>query len=101
MDDALFAELQQSIQEAGRIRRGQAQPSREFQFAAPDVKAVREKTGLSQSRFAHLIGVSVKTLQHWEQGKRHPHGPSRALLTIVHAQPGLAVAALHEANVRP
>ncbi|MBF0460692.1 MAG: helix-turn-helix domain-containing protein [Magnetococcales bacterium] len=101
MDDALFAELEQSIREAGRIRRGEAQPSREFRFDAPDVKAIRERTGLSQSGFAQLIGVSVKTLQNWEQGRRHPQGPSRALLTIFHAQPRMAVAALHGSSVHP
>ena len=99
MDDALFEELQQSVQEAGRIRRGQAPPAREFRFAAPDVKAIRASTGLSQARFARLMGVSIKTLQSWEQGRRHPHGPSKALLTIFRTQPDLAVAALHNFNV--
>ena len=47
-----------------------------------DAKAIREKTGLSQSAFAGVLGVSVRTLQEWEQGRRKPQGPARALLAI-------------------
>lgn len=45
---------------------------------APDVGDIRKKTGLSQSRFAELLGVSVRTLQDWEQGRRMPSGAARA-----------------------
>jgi putative transcriptional regulator len=48
-----------------------------------DAKAIREKTGLSQSAFAGVLGVSVRTLQEWEQGRRKPQGPAQALLAIV------------------
>jgi putative transcriptional regulator len=48
----------------------------------PDVASIREKTGLSQSRFAALLGVSVRTLQDWEQGRRAPSGAARTLLLI-------------------
>ena len=53
----------------------------------PDVVAVREKTGLSQARFAELLGVSVRTLQEWEQGRRAPSGAARTLLTIADRNP--------------
>jgi putative transcriptional regulator len=56
---------------------------------------IREKTGLSQNRFAHLIGVSQRTLENWEQGRRRPAGPARALLKIVSAAPEIAVKSLH------
>ncbi|MBF0132827.1 MAG: helix-turn-helix domain-containing protein [Magnetococcales bacterium] len=101
MDDLLFDQLQESITEAGAIHKGNAAPSREFRFDNPDVKAIRENTGLSQSKFAYLIGVSLKTLQNWEQGKRDPQGPSRALLTIFSSQPNMAIAALRERNAHP
>ena len=48
----------------------------------PDVASVREKVGLSQARFAELLGVSVRTLQDWEQGRRYPSGAARTLLAI-------------------
>lgn len=53
----------------------------------PDVSKVREKTGLSQSRFAELLGVSVRTLQDWEQGRRAPSGAARTLLMIADRNP--------------
>jgi putative transcriptional regulator len=53
----------------------------------PDVGSVREKTGLSQARFAALLGVSVRTLQEWEQGRRAPSGAARTLLLIADRNP--------------
>jgi putative transcriptional regulator len=53
----------------------------------PDVAKVREKTGLSQSRFAELLGVSMRTLQDWEQGRRAPSGAARTLLLIADRSP--------------
>ncbi len=53
----------------------------------PPVAAIREKTCLSQARFAALLGVSVRTLQDWEQGRRAPSGAARTLLLIAHKNP--------------
>jgi putative transcriptional regulator len=53
----------------------------------PSVSAIREGTGLSQSQFARLLGVSVRTLQEWEQGRRAPSGAARTLLLIAARNP--------------
>ncbi len=53
----------------------------------PPVAKIREKTGLSQARFAALLGVSVRTLQDWEQNRRAPSGAARTLLLIAHKNP--------------
>ena len=53
----------------------------------PSVANIRARTGLSQSQFAQLIGVSVRTLQEWEQGRRLPSGPARMLLQLAHRNP--------------
>jgi putative transcriptional regulator len=52
-----------------------------------DVKSIRKKMGLSQSAFAGLLGVSVRTLQEWEQGRRNPKGPAQALLRVADQHP--------------
>jgi len=95
MDDKLFQELVSSINEAGRIRRGEEDASRRFEFPDVDVRQVRAKTGLSQPQFASLLGVSAATLRNWEQGRRQPTGPARALLRIVKANPRLALETLY------
>lgn len=53
----------------------------------PSVSAIREKTGLTQGEFAKLLGVSVRTLQEWEQGRRAPSGAARTLLLIASKNP--------------
>jgi putative transcriptional regulator len=53
----------------------------------PDVAQTRVKTGLSQARFAQLLGVSLRTLQDWEQGRRAPSGAARTLLMIAAKNP--------------
>lgn len=53
----------------------------------PSVASIREKTGLSQAKFAQLLGVSVRTLQEWEQGRRAPSGAARTLLLIAARNP--------------
>jgi len=60
----------------------------------PPVSETRARVGLSQSEFARLLGVSVRTLQEWEQGRRVPSGPARALLAIAHRNPSLLQAAV-------
>ena len=94
MNDDMFNELLESTKQADRIIQGKLAPSRITEFAEPEVKAIRAKTGLSQSGFANVLGVSKRTLENWEQGRRHPTGPARALLKIVDNDPELALKAL-------
>ncbi|MCC7005680.1 MAG: helix-turn-helix domain-containing protein [Ottowia sp.] len=95
MDKSLFDDLVQSLKEAKDISKGKADASRHFEVKAPDVKAVREHIGLSQSEFARLMRVSIKTLQNWEQHRRNPTGPASALLRIVLAAPDVVLKSLH------
>jgi len=55
--------------------------------SVPSVADIREKTGLSQARFAQLLGLSVRTLQDWEQGRRAPSGAAKTLLIIADKNP--------------
>jgi putative transcriptional regulator len=52
-----------------------------------DVKAIRERISLSQGEFAKLFGLSKRTLEHWEHGRRVPSGPARAFLTVIAREP--------------
>ena len=90
MNQELFEQLLSSVREGGEILRGQKTPSRKFVIDASGVKTIRERTKLSQGDFASFIGVSVKTLQNWEQNRRRPTGPAAALLRIISEQPRLA-----------
>jgi putative transcriptional regulator len=95
MDEELFAQLYESVKQMDQIRKGKRKASRVRRVDDADVKRIREQTGLSQSQFALLLGVSLRTLQNWEQGRRHPVGPARALLKIVSTDPETAIRALH------
>lgn len=95
MNDESFNELLESVREMDAIGRGEKAPSRVFHHPDPEVKTIRERIGLSQTRFAQLIGVSKRTLENWEQGRRRPTGPARTLLRIVESEPDAALRALH------
>jgi len=83
----LFEELLDSVREGGAILRGELEPARTFPLNEPDVRSVREQYGLSQPRFAALMGISVGTLRNWEQGRRKPEGSARVLLRVVAKHP--------------
>jgi len=95
MNKTQFDELLASVKEMDEIVAGKKEASRVFEFPEPEVKEIREKTGLSQARFAMLIGVSKRTLENWEQGRRHPTGPAKALLRILDADTERAIETLH------
>jgi putative transcriptional regulator len=94
MKKKLFDDLVESIREAGKIHRGEMSPSRKFVFAPVDIKAIRKRLSKSQDEFALMIGVSVATLRNWEQGRRSPEGPARALLQVAAENPEAVVGAL-------
>jgi len=79
----LATELLQSVRE---MKAGQTR------VAFSPVVEARQKTGLSQSQFAGLLGVSVRTLQGWEQGRKQPSGAARTLLAIASVNPKAVLA---------
>ena len=112
MEKKLFAELLQSVAEMKAVRRGEVAPSRVWQVQRGPggrpvrrqldaeayrcrrraewesaVIATRARLGLSQDKFAELLGISVKTLHNWEQGRRKPTGAARALLRVAALHP--------------
>ena len=112
MNKERFNELSEAIRQAGAVRRGQAAPNRVWQVTRGkdgkiirrqldpekyrrkqrdtwenDVTATRAKLQLSQNKFAALLGISVKTLHNWEQGRRKPTGTARILLRVAALHP--------------
>lgn len=95
MRKELFEQLSESLKEAVEIHKGKVKPSREFYFSPLDIKHVRESLDFSQSKFAHMIGVSAGTLRNWEQGRRRPVGPAMVLLKVISKNPKMVFKALH------
>lgn len=87
MRDDLFKELLRSVREGGAVLRGEVKAARETEFTDPSVTEIREEYGLSQAQFAALLGISVRTLQNWEQGRRQPQGPAKVLLRVAAKHP--------------
>ncbi len=87
MKEELFQELVTSAREGGAILRGKLAPSRKFVVAKTDVRRIRANYRLSQGQFAALLGISVATLQNWEQGRRAPKGAARVLLQVAAKHP--------------
>jgi putative transcriptional regulator len=73
-------EILQGVRDLKQVKTGRI-------LNVPPVATIRQKTGLSQSKFASLLGVSVRTLQDWEQGRRVPSGAARTLLLIANKNP--------------
>jgi putative transcriptional regulator len=74
-----------------------ARPKTDADYA----RAIRAATKLTQAEFAERIGVPIETVRNWEQGKRSPRGPARALLKVIEQAPDLAFAALSPSRTRP
>lgn len=87
MKKDLFEELIKSVRQGGAILRRERKASRRFHFKDLDVRKIRKQYGLSQQKFAVLIGISVATLRNWEQGRRKPQGPARVLLHVAARHP--------------
>ena len=72
MKKEMFKELLESVRQGSAIMKGTRKPSRTFDFPESEVRKLREQYGLSQDKFATLMGISAATLRIWEQGRRKP-----------------------------
>ena len=110
MNKERFEELSEALRQAKAVRRGEAAPARVWsvtrgrngqlrrrqldpkeyqrgQRMEETIAATRTRLRLSQNKFAELLGISVKTLHNWEQGRRQPTGAARVLLRVASRHP--------------
>ena len=90
-----FKNIMAGLEDAIAYAEGDLSRGKAHKIEVVDVKAIRKKTGLSQSKFAAVFKIPVGTLRNWEQGRRQPEGPAMALLHIIDKDPETAVRALH------
>ena len=95
MEKELFQELLESAQEAVDISKGLKKPSRVFHIEPVDVAATRKRLNLSQTEFAAMLGVSERTLQSWEQGRRKPSGAAGMLIRVAARHPQAVLETVH------
>ena len=92
MKKELFDELLESVKQAAAIERGERKPSRVYVVDPKnEVARVRTRLGLSQSKFAALLGISANTLKNWEQGRRQPTGAAKVLLRVAARHPKIVL----------
>lgn len=96
MDDKVFGELSEAVEEMGAYLRGEIEiePSRIHFAGEPDPREIRARMGMTQEEFAAALCISVKTLRNWEQGRRDPSGPAMRLLQIAEKHPEILLEAL-------
>jgi len=102
----LFDELVESVQQMKDIQAGRRKPSRVTRAEdlmssdSPDVATLRAHFKLSQAKFAALLGISVDTLQNWEQRRRQPDGPAKVLLRVAAAHPDILLSVTNRSPKR-
>src|SRR5438132_11871988 len=88
MKTAAFHELLESVREAGAYLKGSRKSvARTDRISAKSVAVIRAKLKLTQAQFARALGISLDTLQNWEQGRRQPTGPAKILLRVAERHP--------------
>ena len=93
-EQALSTRLEAILAQAARHRATDGPPATPASSDAAYARGVRARTKLTQAEFAARIGVPVETVRNWEQGKRSPRGPARALLKVIDKAPDVAFAVL-------
>lgn len=106
MRKELFDQLVESVNEMKAIQAGRRKPARVtraedvLNTETPDVASLRAHFKLSQAKFAALLGISVDTLQNWEQHRRQPDGPAKVLLRVAAAHPDVLLSVTRQTSKR-
>ncbi len=90
-DRNIGQEILDGINEIKRFKKGEIELKTRTLNEPSPAKTIRKRLKLSQSAFASLMGVSPRTIQDWEQGRRKPKGPAKSLLRIAEQHPGIFI----------
>jgi len=90
-DRNIGQEILEGIKEIKRFKKGEIKLQKRNLNEPSPAKIIRKKLRLSQSAFAGLMGVSPRTIQDWEQGRRNPQGPAKSLLRIAEQHPEIFI----------
>jgi putative transcriptional regulator len=96
MSKRAFDKIAEGLAEAIAVARGEAKPARLFIPPEIDVRAIRQKVGMSQDDFASAFGFSLTQIRDWEQSRSRPLGGLRAYLTIIELDPVRVLKILRE-----
>ena len=96
---ATFKSIRKGLKQAIRHQKGARVRGLKLHFPSEvDVKAVRERTGLTQEEFAAKFAIRLGTLRHWERGDRRPHGTALVLLNVIAREPRAVMRAIEQAS---
>ncbi len=90
-----FAELMTGLDEVQAFLAGERKGFKVHVPDEVDVKSIRNKLNMTQSRFSDTFGFSLDAIKHWEGGRRTPEAPARTLLTVIDKNPTAVITALH------
>lgn len=91
-----YKSISKGLKEAIQYSKGMDNGARVFKPKPIDVKKLRERIGMSQTKFAASFGISLGTLRHWERGDRYPQGPALVLLNLLSKDPGAVLEVLYK-----
>ena len=91
-----YNRISQGLKEAIEYSKGNKSTSRTFMPIHVDVKELRKRIGMTQTKFASSFGINLSTLRHWERGDRYPQGPALTLLNLLSKEPETILEVLHK-----
>jgi putative transcriptional regulator len=95
----LFDDLKAALEDIDRFLGGETAGFKVTLPAEVDIKSIRKRLKMTQSRFSDTFGFSLDAVKHWEGGRRTPEASARAFLTVIARNPGAVIEALHPTRV--
>jgi putative transcriptional regulator len=91
----IFEDMKRGLEEVDTFLAGKADGYKVTLPVEVDVKSIRKRLKMTQSRFSNTFGFSLDAVKHWEGGRRTPEASARAFLTVIARNPGAVIEALH------